>query len=226
MVEGDGEVLSVDKEYLNTLLEQPQEPEKMPVPIVAPEVSEAPEANIVPIVSEVPKSSATPKPTVAPTATPEPTVAPTATPVAHTHTGGTATCIMGAICETCGEEYGGVVEHSYSDIWYTDSSNHWQECIWCGNAKNLSSHTVTEATCSSPSTCTVCGVQFGECADHVEVENYTYDDNYHYKKCVNCSKDLLIESHSMFKVGTEGELEIYRCSTCGYVKQQLPSFLN
>ena len=46
-----------------------------------------------------------------------------------THSGGTATCTAKAVCETCGQSYGALVEHTYT--WSNNDTQHWKMCSVC-----------------------------------------------------------------------------------------------
>jgi hypothetical protein len=46
--------------------------------------------------------------------TTEPVVEETVIPGEHVHTGGNGNCLQSAICEICGETYGGDGEHVYT----------------------------------------------------------------------------------------------------------------
>lgn len=87
---------------------------------------------------------------------------------AHTvHKGGSATCIAQAACGICGEPYGSLGEHSYSEDWSHDENEHWHECVVCGDKKDTDAHSwdegeiTTQPTASAEGvktyTCTVCG---------------------------------------------------------------------
>ena len=47
------------------------------------------------------------------------------------HSGGTATCTEQAICEVCGQPYGALSAHSYTE-WKFDNTQHWKVCADCG----------------------------------------------------------------------------------------------
>ena len=51
------------------------------------------------------------------------------------HTGGEATCSSWAKCEICGEEYGELAAHTWSDVWSNDETHHWFMCDLCNVAK-------------------------------------------------------------------------------------------
>lgn len=82
------------------------------------------------------------------------------------HTGKTATCTQKAVCEICGQEYGGFAAHSYGAGWASDAANHWHECM-CGNKKDSAAHiptvinakeaTETETGYTGDVVCSICG---------------------------------------------------------------------
>ncbi len=52
------------------------------------------------------------------------------------HTGGSATCQAKAVCEICGNEYGGLSGHTPDGNWRQDETHHWQDCVLAGNDEN------------------------------------------------------------------------------------------
>ena len=84
----------------------------------------------------------------------------------YKHTGGTATCINKAVCETCNAEYGKLdgTNHDTTGVtdWAKDSSGHWQVCN-CGEKFNQSKHNTSEWISTNNvhyMECDVCGRTF------------------------------------------------------------------
>ncbi len=85
----------------------------------------------------------------------------------HTaHNGDTATYTAQAVCGICGQPYGSLGEHSYSEDWSHDENEHWHECTVCGDKTDTDTHTwdegeiTTDPTASNEGvktyTCTLC----------------------------------------------------------------------
>ncbi|MBQ9804914.1 MAG: hypothetical protein IJW49_00170, partial [Clostridia bacterium] len=84
-----------------------------------------------------------------------------------THTGGTATCEHKAECDVCGQEYGDLAEH----IPNADDGDCTTEimCSVCGEVTTAANatHTGGTATCESKAECDVCGMEYGDLAEHL-----------------------------------------------------------
>lgn len=80
-----------------------------------------------------------------------------------------------------------------------------------------------QATCISKAKCALCGKEYGEFGDHVKQSGYSYDANNHYKKCVNCGKELESHKHDLKTTDvkatftSDGLFEI-KCADCGMVQ--------
>ena len=85
------------------------------------------------------------------------------TPVTHTHTGGAATCELGAICTECGVEYTSANGHDFTGDWQTSADGHFHVCKnGCGKTDDIASHTGGTATLVSGAICEVCKSEYGE----------------------------------------------------------------
>ena len=120
-------------------------------------------------------------------------------------------------CDTCDKTIssGGVIPpvhtHNYGMTWKTDGENHWQECS-CGSKKNFIAHIGGTATCKEKAKCSVCGMEYGDFADHIP----DADDG-------DCTTDITCSVCGT--VTTEGEnthiggtatcKEKANCSVCG-----------
>lgn len=148
------------------------------------------------------------------------------------HAGGKATCTEKAKCATCGEAYGELAAHSYSESWSGDGEKHWHVCSVCGDKKDAAAHNGGEATCDAQAKCEICGEGYGETIDH----NYKWIvDKYpsegaagsKHEECEACGhkKDAVAIdklTHSPKKVEgkaasctEDGILEHFYCGNCG-----------
>ena len=76
------------------------------------------------------------------------------------HTWGTATCTQKAVCSICGEEYGLVLPHNYSEL-KKNENEHWYECT-CGDKSGVETHKDGTATERQKAKCSVCNTEYGE----------------------------------------------------------------
>ena len=112
------------------------------------------------------------------------------------------------------------VDHYYKTLWHTDVNNHWQECLVCGNKKNITAHNFLAGYHHDKTNhwyeCSVCGVK-KDIQEHIYDHNcdsscnlcgylrtaphYPNDDWYsnneqHWRMCYNCSKQYAVENHN------------------------------
>ena len=120
-------------------------------------------------------------------------------PDPHSHTGGTATCTMKAICEICGNEYGefNLNNHDWSE--WTDAGddvNHMRTCQreGCG-AIQTEAHDCTKwLFCGYQRRCDVCNADYGDIVEH----DMYYEDrgeNGHKPYCRRCDTLFFLEPH-------------------------------
>lgn len=113
--------------------------------------------------------------------------------VKEKHVGGTQTCLSGAKCDVCGEEYIAATGHKYEFRSYRNPGGideHIGVCKYCGQASAAMDHTPQggAATCRQRATCTfsydgvVCGYEYGDFKPHSFVDGI----------CTECSSDEYI----------------------------------
>lgn len=83
------------------------------------------------------------------------------------HVGGTASCTAQAVCGTCGQGYGDLLDHDYQTTWTTDATNHYHKCKNCTAAKDTGAHSYVWVT-DVPAT------QLTEGSEHEECETCKY----------------------------------------------------
>ena len=97
------------------------------------------------------------------------------TVAASGHTGGEATCTIGALCSVCGKEYGESAAHSYEEsvVAPTCEAKGYtaHTCSVCGDEYTDAEvdslgHKGGTATCTDKATCTVCGREYGDAPSH------------------------------------------------------------
>ena len=73
-------------------------------------------------------------------------------------------------CTVCGYELApatGHVNHvADTSKWLHDGTQHWHKCQRCDEKMDIAAHSGGEATCEEKAVCAVCGVEYGELADH------------------------------------------------------------
>lgn len=151
------------------------------------------------------------KDTEVPVQTTEPVVEETVIPGEHVHTGGNGNCLQSAVCEICGEIYGGKGEHVYAE-------------------------TVTPATCTEGGyTAYVCRFCLqSKVDDYTEATGHTYEKTstkatcvfagYNYYACEDCDASYSEETEpakghiyvdEYFSANcTEGYRVVHKCKTC------------
>lgn len=87
------------------------------------------------------------------------------------HTGGTATCLKGRICDECGQEYGNPDTengHKWDTEWSYDENGHYHKCLndGCTAKKDEAAHSGGKATCTEKAVCEVCGQEYGAPLSH------------------------------------------------------------
>ena len=107
------------------------------------------------------------------------------TPAKESHTGGTATCVEGKVCEICGVEYDTTKNpdnHTSTEFTYTENNDGTHKKLYaCCEVVHTAHETclVGEATCTHGKICDICGVEYDttKAPDNHASENYPYTDN-------------------------------------------------
>ncbi|MBQ7793279.1 MAG: chitobiase/beta-hexosaminidase C-terminal domain-containing protein, partial [Clostridia bacterium] len=105
-------------------------------------------------------------------------------------TGGTATCMTAAICETCGIAHGDVDTNNHANnvsaAWSSDSEYHWHECA-CGADIDKTTHSGGTADCKNKAKCEACGKEHGTVDTSNHANNvstaWSSDGTNHYHEC-------------------------------------------
>lgn len=98
------------------------------------------------------------------------------------HTGGEAGCVTQAECEVCGTEYGDVLGHKGG----TPTCSEQAVCERCDEPYgDYEAHSGGVSTCQSLAICKVCGTSYGELGDHLQEEEWTKTEVFHYNACAN-----------------------------------------
>ena len=61
--------------------------------------------------------------------------------------------------------------HDWAEEWTMNDTAHWHKCSRCDEINNKANHSGGGATCIALAKCEVCGVEYGNFAEHVYVEN-------------------------------------------------------
>lgn len=114
------------------------------------------------------------------------------------HTGGTATCLQKAACETCGMRYGQIGDHKWSPRYHpVDETGHAWQCADCKGYDTEEPHNPgAAATETTPQTCRDCGYIITPAKNHthayrqVEAKAVTclVPGNLEYYTCEGCSQ--------------------------------------
>ena len=83
----------------------------------------------------------------------------------------TAKCDRCDVTDTRTDE-GSALGHDWAVEWTTDGTAHWHECSRCDEINGKTNHSGGTATCIALAKCEVCGVEYGEFAEHVYKDGY------------------------------------------------------
>lgn len=148
------------------------------------------------------------------------------------HSGGTATCIDSAVCDSCGESYGkaDADNHKSDEKMYYDSTGHWHRCSSCGEKVDSTTHTPgAAATETTPQICTVCSYEIKPMSGHTHKGGTATCIS--AAICTDCGKsygDKDGKNH-MWDQGkvtkkataTEKGQKKYTCTVCGTTKTEV-----
>ena len=83
----------------------------------------------------------------------------------------TAKCDRCEVTDTRTDE-GSALGHDWAEEWTTDGTAHWHECSRCDEINDKASHSGGTATCIALAKCEICGVEYGDFAEHNFVDGY------------------------------------------------------
>ncbi|MBQ3116535.1 MAG: leucine-rich repeat domain-containing protein [Clostridia bacterium] len=124
--------------------------------------------------------------------------------------GGTATCKEKAKCEGCGEEYGDLKAHDYTELKHNETE-HWHECA-CGEKSGIEGHKGGTATCTEKAKCEVCGKEYGDLKAHDYTE-LKHNETEHWYECV-CGDKQTVQPHD-YSTLKKNETEHWHECACG-----------
>ncbi len=128
--------------------------------------------------------------------------------------GGTATCLAKAMCDTCGLEHGSLAEHNMSE-YINDGTKHWKECTQdgCEHATTPVACDGGTASCHAKAVCSECQKEYGDFvhaftkqvvkAATLKSEATTFAPAVYYKSC-ECGE---ISDTETFQYGNKLEEE-------------------
>ena len=128
------------------------------------------------------------------------------------HSGGEATCTAKAKCEVCGEEYGALVEHSYTILKY-DADGHWYECE-CGASAEKEGHKGGDAACTGAAICEVCEQPYGKVGEHI-YNVAKKDDTHHWNECACGEADESSKVAHEYSIAKNDETNHWNECSCG-----------
>ena len=128
------------------------------------------------------------------------------------HTGGVATCEVKASCEICGKEYGLLAEHTPN----ADDGDCTTEitCSVCGDVttEGRDEHIGGTATCEDRAECKLCGMEYGDLADHIPCADD--GDCTTEVTCWVCG-EVTTEARAAHTGGTARCDKLAECAVCG-----------
>ncbi len=105
-------------------------------------------------------------------------------------------------------------EHKAMEEWLSDEESHWHPCQVCQAPIEKEVHTEREF-CSVP--CQIC--QYVKPDGHVYEKTFSWDENFHYRKCMFCPGQTDITPHKILPNMTADQQEhYYPCAGCDYRK--------
>ena len=134
------------------------------------------------------------------------------------HSGGTATCTEQAVCEKCNEPYGEKLGHDWQDATCDAPKTCKRQGCGVTEGEKLG-HDWQDATCDAPKTCKRqgCGVTEGEALGHQYAEEWTGNDEEHYRPCIYHPEELQSGEHD----DADGDGV---CDICNYKFKELFTF--
>ncbi len=117
-----------------------------------------------------------------------------------------------SVCDICAVEYGETAEHKFSDEWLSDGKNHWHKCEDCNVISDISTHTGGTAACTERAKCSVCGTEYGKLYEHTFSTEWASNGSSHWHECTVCGE---ISGSSSHTGGTATCTASAKCSICG-----------
>ena len=119
--------------------------------------------------------------------------------------GHTYSDVCDVTCNVCREER--IASHVYTNA--CDDC-----CNLCFAIRTAAPHSGGSASCEKRSECSVCGVEYGELADHAYTSSYIYSTTHHWYECA-CGARKDESEHSFGEYTEYGNARIRSCA-CGY----------
>lgn len=126
-------------------------------------------------------------------------------------------------------------QHSFSDQWSSDETNHWHACSGCAEQIEKAAHSFGDWTVTTAPTCTEVGSRKHTCSEcgytaeeeipvtaHQFVTEWSHDETSHWHACANCDakKDEAVHTENGGVVTTPATattpgVRTYSCTVCG-----------
>lgn len=140
--------------------------------------------------------------------------------------------------QECYRSYGHTCDYGFD--YKTDGTNHWKECLECGNKESMGTHTFDSGKITIQSTCTMEGTKTYTCEickyekkesvpkkNHNYSDEFVYGDETHYYQC-SCGAKKEESAHD-FNDGiitreatcTNAGIKTYTCQTCYFAKEEV-----
>ncbi len=113
-------------------------------------------------------------------------------------------------------------EHKAGKTWLSDEEKHWYSCEVCQAPVGEETHTQREY-CEDA--CAVCN--YKNPTGHSYEEIYSWDENFHFRKCMFCPGQTDIGPHEILpEMTADKEAHYYPCAGCGYRHDAQPHTLS
>lgn len=118
------------------------------------------------------------------------------------------------ICTLCKEKE--TKDHKLTEQWFSDAEKHWHTCEICESPVAEEVHTQRDY-CTVP--CEIC--KYVKPDGHVYEETVSWDEIFHFRKCMFCpgQTDIALHEISQELTATE-ETHYYACAGCDYHKEE------
>ena len=114
------------------------------------------------------------------------------------HFGGEAKCGVQAECEECGNSYGPIGAHTWSETYVKSAEGHARTCTvdGCGAMEDVVAHTpdIDAPTETEAQKCSVCGYIMAPALNHTvhtPAEEWLADEDAHWHACIGCEGEKL-----------------------------------
>ena len=113
-------------------------------------------------------------------------------------------------CTLCGKQE--TEAHQADNVYKSNEEKHWNTCTICNGAVGEEYHT-ERAYCETP--CEIC--KYVNPAGHTYEQTVSWDENFHFRKCLFCPGQTDIAAHQILpNMTADQQTHYYACAGCNY----------